>query len=727
MFKDFSIRQQNIMDFGFGTTNKIANDKQIKYPLMWVFLSKCNYTDNGLSEIFHFEISFFDRVMENNNNYQDVLSDQQYIYRQFVGEIKQHQYWNDMCLSLASFSISSDATYLTGDDNVNGFTLNIDIKMPIDVSWSNSPITPLTSYEIPVTNGINDYRLIGATGPQGLQGEQGVQGEQGIQGDEGLTGPQGNIGDTGKQGDQGSQGFPGGFTIPYNVFYVGSGFANTSLVCNGADLLTSNMFWLGALDQFGNDLESSNTVYTSLKNALLVGSPTGVQKIFIKITDASDFSAYNIYQASISAIIALHGFGLNITMLNYIGGSSLGKPTSVLISFLLNAGEKGNIGATGSMGLLGPQGSVGPIGPQGNTGANGIQGIQGAIGPQGSIGPIGQQGNTGANGSQGIQGAIGPQGNTGANGIQGTTGPLTINTGANNQIAYYAGNGVTISGTNSISNILLQNGNSFGAPMSIGTNDINPLLFEINNTPVIAVYSPTVSTVNYPYYLGVNSNNLTLSGTAFGAPTASIVFINVGTASPSIIPLVSQTSTNGNGNVVWHFQMNNSQVVGTTYSNYNVKLGIQSNSNILEIGVGSLTHQIGGSITWNSAAAAQATTMHTINAVVDNPLNSYAIGSLINLSGILNASASSAAFVINNTLSSTSSTPGTQSMIEARRNSNTVFRLDINGGISAGTVSNATQSSWKLGKPITAVSTVDTSKYIEINVDGIVYKLATMA
>ena len=43
--------------------------------------------------------------------------------------------------------------------------------------------------------------------------------------------------------------------------------------------------------------------------------------------------------------------------------------------------------------------------------------------------------------------------------------------------------------------------------------------------------------------------------------------------------------------------------------------------------------------------------------------------------------------------------------------------------LATGTVSNATSSQWKLGKSISSTASIDTSQYIEVMIDGTVYKL----
>jgi hypothetical protein len=70
----------------------------------------------------------------------------------------------------------------------------------------NVPIEPISGYTTTLNASITQYRLIGATGPQGPTGPAGATGPQGIQG---ATGPQGEIGATGPQGIQGVTGSQG--------------------------------------------------------------------------------------------------------------------------------------------------------------------------------------------------------------------------------------------------------------------------------------------------------------------------------------------------------------------------------------------------------------------------------------------------------------------------------------------------------------------------------------
>ena len=139
MFQDFSVREKLLNDFGFGTEDQIGASRDLLYPFMWVNLVGTQYVDDAQCESYHFQISFLDKVMFGEDNSLQVLSDQQYIYRQFIGEIKQHPYWDDMMLSLVKSQITTNAVYLVADQNVQGFQVDLWIKEPVRISYCNSP------------------------------------------------------------------------------------------------------------------------------------------------------------------------------------------------------------------------------------------------------------------------------------------------------------------------------------------------------------------------------------------------------------------------------------------------------------------------------------------------------------------------------------------------------------------------------------------------------------
>ncbi|HBF33552.1 TPA: hypothetical protein DDW35_03205 [Candidatus Sumerlaeota bacterium] len=85
-------------------------------------------------------------------------------------------------------------------------------------------------------------------------------------------------------------------------------------------------------------------------------------------------------------------------------------------------GQKGDTGATGPQGPKGDTGATGAQGVKGDTGATGATGATGPQGPQGVAGATGAQGEKGATGAQGVKGDTGAAGATGATGPQGLQG-----------------------------------------------------------------------------------------------------------------------------------------------------------------------------------------------------------------------------------------------------------------------------------------------------------------
>ena len=70
--------------------------------------------------------------------------------------------------------------------------------------------------------------------------------------------------------------------------------------------------------------------------------------------------------------------------------------------------------------------------------------------------------------------------------VNGYSSGYSIISGSIGQISYYSGP-TAISGTLSISSIVFQNGNSFGATFSIGSIDNSPLQFIVNNSPKVII------------------------------------------------------------------------------------------------------------------------------------------------------------------------------------------------------------------------------------------------
>jgi len=469
MFNDFQIREKMLNDFGFGTPDQIEASRELLYPFMWVNLLDTQYVENGKCESYHFEILFADKVMSGEDNYLELLSNTQYIYRQFISELALHPYWDDMGLTIVKSRIITTPGYLILDGNLQGFKIDFSIMEPIRIDPTNSPVIPITDYITVFENQTNEYRLIGTQGPQGPSGPQGFQGPAGS----GGTGSYSGATIERISGSFSGLLMSGSPTLFYDISFGTASFVNDYCVsiesdtprnwtidnktANGfrvhsnsgvtvfdtvyweADELVSGSFGLisgGGSGAVPNLNQVLNTGNTSSNNINLVGNGAGL----------------NIGSSNVTWYSTAIGFTLSVGIASATAGVFVPlfqakSGTIALLSDITGAsgsgatGPQGPQGAAGTNGSQGPQGFQGangtiglqgPQGTQGNTGNTGLQGPQGTqgnngtnglIGATGSQGPQGTQGNTG---NTGLQGPQGTQGNNGANGLLGATGPQGV-------------------------------------------------------------------------------------------------------------------------------------------------------------------------------------------------------------------------------------------------------------------------------------------------------------
>jgi hypothetical protein len=169
-----------------------------------------------------------DKINMGDDNYDDVISDTHYILDTMISEMDQHKFYRDMNLSLVD-NITMEPVLEGTDDNVNGWMAEMAFKIPIRYTPCNTPIEPISGYQVILNNSISEYRLIGATGPQGPigatgpqgligpTGATGINGTIGIDGATGATGPQGPIGPTGSNGSDGLIGPTGSQNLILNI------------------------------------------------------------------------------------------------------------------------------------------------------------------------------------------------------------------------------------------------------------------------------------------------------------------------------------------------------------------------------------------------------------------------------------------------------------------------------------------------------------------------------
>ena len=612
----------------------------------------------------------------------------------------------------------------------------------------------------------------GFTGPQGFQGNQGFQGPTGHQGFQGPTGPQGFQGPTGPQGSQGFQGPTGpqgsqGFQGPSGTGISVSNYQDNRLLTSDGTSDGVNAEENLTFDGQKFIVQQSNTgaYYVAEFRGNNTGArfkigvsddlAFGVSNDILNSTD-NGYAKYNLNAKEISFGVnddPVTGPGIpdvftieNNGLVNINYGLKAVLSTGSTETDILVRDNLGNIYYRNDLSLTGPQGDQGfqgPTGPQGNqgfqgpTGPQGFQGNQGFQGPTGPQGNQGFQGHTGSQGNQGFQGSTGPQGNQGfqgptgpqgnqgfqgPQGFQGQIGPIGV-TGPMG--SYVFSTGLTLSGTTlsvdttviattaTLSNYFVNGGNSFGLTATIGTIDNQNMQFNLNNTLVARFLTQSSNATTGPgsTLVAIYGNTATSSvsiGANFyingistaAAGTAIMTLFNSGSGSATTRPYIKLI--NGAAQSTW--------------------IGMLDNATSFTIGTATTTiatFNSGASIL-NSSASGAAQNSITVQAAHANSAGT-SVALLVNNTGSNSGSGGVTSFRINNT--ETLGGTGSMFLMDAQRSSNTVFRIDMTGAISAGTVSNATQSLWKLGKVITATSTLDTTKYVEISIDGTTYKL----
>jgi hypothetical protein len=311
----------------------------------------------------------------------------------------------------------------------------------------------------------------GNTGPQGTTGNTGNTGPQGTAG-QGSTvaGPQGNTGNTGNTGPQGTTGNTGN-TGPQGTAGQGSTVA-------GPQGNTGNTGETGPQGTTGNTGPRGEGGTLSY---LYVNGPVGASGASL------EGLSFGVSGAGITLIFSGGETNASVTFEVSATGNALGD------------GAQGNTGNTGNTGPQGTTGNTGNTGPQGTAGQGST-----VAGPQGTTG---NTGNTGPQGTTGNTGNTGPQGNTGNDGSGDT---------------YYAGTGLTLSGSTFAVVGWQRGGETFPttvAGVAAGTSfDNGTTAITILETLLYPYQSVSFSAFNIgltsgPYEVGQTAGNSTFNST----------------------------------------------------------------------------------------------------------------------------------------------------------------------------------------------------------------------
>lgn len=393
IFRDMSIRHKMINDFFVGEPSDVSASRPLKFPYLWVDYGKSIISGSigsaAQTITYEFKIAVMDKIKKGDSNYEDTLSDTQYILSTIVSEMVQHVYYVDMNIKLDGDIVMEPAIEAT-DDNSNGWIATFKMKVPMRYTPCNSPIQPIAGWTSSLSNNTFEYRLVGPQGPQGFQGNDGTGGDgatgaQGPQGNDGSNGSQGPQGNDGSNGSQGFQGFQGDFGIDgsnalrWTYQLDGSSAPSSGLfTTTGASFSSVQTFYIAEDNLYGiNCLDW----LTEIQLALDLG-----KFVDLKITNVLSPYEYGIYRVKFSSY-AVKVLQVSILeVLNSSGGAINVGDYSISYVESGAPGETGPQGEIGLQGFQGNQGTNGTIGSNGATGTQGPQGFQGlgTTGPQGS-------------------------------------------------------------------------------------------------------------------------------------------------------------------------------------------------------------------------------------------------------------------------------------------------------------------------------------------------------
>ena len=373
IFEDLAIRQQQVNDFGYGPAYNIGASRQMKFPYVWVEnnQSVTPRSQNGYKEhLYTFTIICVDKINFGEDNYEEIISNCHFILDSMIQEVSQHKFYVDYNLSIAN-DITFTPVVEAFDDNVNGWSCDITIKHPIRYTPCNTPITPIAGYTTQLNTLFTEYRLVGATGPQGPPGPAGATGPQGIQGA------------TGSDGIQGATGTGGVVALYYSGYdtttqtNLGATFANamrinTTVAANGIFVTQSSRVVIpnpGTYNiQFSAQVDKTDSgndeieIWLSKNGTNVPNSNTTLELIGNNAEMVAAWNFVENFNANDYFELYWHSNDANIRLLTRATASNPARPAIPSLILTVTQVTYTQLGPTGSAGATGPTGAAGTSG-----------------------------------------------------------------------------------------------------------------------------------------------------------------------------------------------------------------------------------------------------------------------------------------------------------------------------------------------------------------------------
>lgn len=145
LFKDLSNRHQMVAHFGYGPTNQIDNITP-QYPLVWLDTpsSTVVLTERTLTGSYNLSLFCLDRVDKDQINFQDILSDTDFILNTMLTSFGFSSLYRDNFVKIeegtATKTIITYDETINNKDNVAGWQMDFTIRFPIPLNECVIPV-----------------------------------------------------------------------------------------------------------------------------------------------------------------------------------------------------------------------------------------------------------------------------------------------------------------------------------------------------------------------------------------------------------------------------------------------------------------------------------------------------------------------------------------------------------------------------------------------------------
>ena len=164
LFYSLAMDNKMVNDFDSGTTYNADVSKRL-FPLVYVepgtiTAVKSEVRSNSINMyLYSFNIYVLDRINKGDDNFDDLLSDTNFILNSMIQNLDKHIYWNELELNIDG-STSMEPMFEITDFNLNGWMANLTLRVPNKLTPCNTPFVNPLSFTASYNGTTSDYRLM---------------------------------------------------------------------------------------------------------------------------------------------------------------------------------------------------------------------------------------------------------------------------------------------------------------------------------------------------------------------------------------------------------------------------------------------------------------------------------------------------------------------------------------------------------------------------------------